>query len=284
MNYKNKKVAITGIGNGFIADQLARRLSGLGAEVWDLEGDIRDPKTFDDINYTFDYLFHFAAPSSQIQFKKKPQYCVDVTINGFINAVNACREHGVKLIYPSTGLLSSGDTNEYARCKKLCEDIAIGSKLDALGVRIFASYGHSEGHKRDYASVPYLFIRDMVKGKRPIIYGDGNQKRDFIHITDVTESLAILAEECNEQIIDVGSGVSKSFNEIIEVTNEILFGADQAKWVRPVYVDKPGGYVDETHADIEKLNEYYKPEVSLYMGIKDIVEALQHDRGKEAKT
>lgn len=277
MNYKGKKVAITGIGNGFIADRLARALSLVGAEVYDLDGDIRDPKTFSDIDYSYDYLFHFAAPSSQILFKRKTQYCVDVTINGFLNAVNACREHGVKLIYPSTGILSQGDTNEYARCKKLCEDIAVGSKLDSLGVRIFASYGPTEGHKRDYASVPYLFIRDIAKGKRPTIYGDGKQLRDFIYIDDVINSLAILAEEANEPIIDIGSGKSHSFNDIIEVANQVTM-----QDIKPVYVDAPSGYVNETHANIEVLSKYYVPQTGLMDGVKRVVEALNNGGiGKE---
>lgn len=277
MQYKGKRVAITGLGNGFIADALAGYLTAVNANVWDLSGDIRDPKTFDELNYEFDYLFHFAAPSSQILFKRKPQYCVDVTINGFMNAVEACRKNGIKLIYPSTGLLSSGDSNEYARCKKICEDIAIGSKLDALGVRVFAGYGSTEGHKRDYASVPYNFVREMVKGKRPVVYGDGKQVRDFIHISDVVAALAILAEECNEPVIDIGSGKSVSFNEIIETTNEILFAGDKDKYIKPVYVDKPGGYVDETHADITQLRAFYKPKTSLFEGIKAMVEAAKSD-------
>lgn len=270
MNYKGKKVAITGIDSGFIADKLAQHLTSLGATVWDLDGDIRDPHTFDDLDYSYDYLFHFAAPSSQILFKRKPEYCVDVTVNGFMNALRACREHGVKLIYPSTGLLSAGDTNEYARCKKICEDIAIGTKADAIGVRIFASYGPSEGHKRDYASVPYIFLRDMVKGKRPLIYGDGNQKRDFIYIDDVVAALAVIAEECNDQTIDIGSGKSVSFNDIIEVANDIL-----KQEIKPVYVDKPGGYVDETNATVDKLKEYYEPKTTLYQGIKNIIEGIK---------
>lgn len=277
VNYRNKKVAITGIGNGFIADKLARFLEMEGATVWDLSGDIRDPKTFSDLDYSFDYLFHFAAPSSQVLFKRKTEYCVDVTIKGFLNAVEACRKHGIKLIYPSTGILSHGVSNEYARCKKICEDVAIGSKIDALGVRIFASYGPTEGHKRDYASVPFLFIRDMVNGKRPLIYGDGKQVRDFIYIDDVIKALAVLAEECNDSTIDIGSGITSSFNDILEETSNVLLSITGRTAPQPVYVDRPAGYVDETHADVTELHKYYVPEVKMGDGIKRVVEALLND-------
>src|SRR5436853_4577313 len=165
MNYTEKHIAITGLGNGFIADALVEMLKksyhvayndeavlvlpgkpALWVKV--LHGDIRDPKTFEPLDYKDDYLFHFGAPSSQILFQRKPEFCVDSTINGFINASKACKEHGIKLVYPSTGLLSTGETNAYARCKKICEDLA---PKDALGLRIFASYGPQEAHKRDYA-------------------------------------------------------------------------------------------------------------------------------------
>lgn len=268
MQYRHKKVAITGVPNSFIATELQRRLKEAGADTEFLAGDIRDIKTFDKLTFHHDYLFHFGSPSSQVLFKRNPEYCVDVTINGFKNAIKACRENGVKLIYPSTGLLSQGDTNEYARCKKLCEDMAVN--IDSLGLRIFATYGPQEAHKRDYASVPFLFIRDMVEGKKPYIFGDGEQVRDMIYIDDTVNAIMILAEEANERIIDVGTGKSTSFNRVINLTNKAM-NTD----IKPVYADKPGGYVQETSADPTVLHKYYIPRVSIEEGIKNLIKELE---------
>ena len=124
MNYQGKKIAITGV-TGFLGRALADRLEQLAQPATEntmtlpgvykyvkvLEGDVRDPKTFKSLDHTFDYLFHFAAPSSQVLFKRKTAYCIDSTVKGLMNAADAAHKHGIRLIYPSTGLLSQGKIN-----------------------------------------------------------------------------------------------------------------------------------------------------------------------------
>jgi len=272
MNYTNKKVALTGA-DGFLGSALKEQLEFEGAEVVCLAGDIRDRKTFDQLDFTFDYLFHFGAPSSQVQFKRMPTYCMQTTVVGFMNAATAAKRHGIRLVYPSTGLLSMGSANEYARCKQFCEDFAAGKKMDAIGLRIFATYGPGEGHKRDYASVPYLFARDIVDGKSPVVFGDGEQVRDFIFIDDVVTAALVLAEDCPDAVIDVGSGEQTSFNRIIEIINN-----DQDDTVKPTYVEKPGGYVMETAANPTRLHDFYVPSINLEQGIGQLIDGLKEGK------
>lgn len=287
MNYSGKKIAITGAG-GFIGTALLQRLMADYQIVYSgskeavlagskyvivkiLNGDIRDPETFYELDYTYDYLFHFAAPSSQVLFQRQPLYSAEVTLTGFINAARACEENGIRLIYPSTGLISSPQRNEYARCKEICEDMVKGNSIDSLGLRIFATYGPGEGHKRDYASVPYLFARDMVAGKAPMIYGDGEQVRDFIYIDDVVQAILHLAEECPDKVIDVGSGKQTSFNTIVAEIN----GMNDLPEIKPVYIKKPSGYIKETLADPTRLHEFYKRKTTLAAGISKLVKDLK---------
>lgn len=269
MNYQNKKIALTGI-DGFIGSHLAAALENEGAKVVALAGDIRDRRTFDPLDHTFDYLFHFAAPSSQVQFKRMPSYCMKTTTIGFMNAADIAKRHGIRLVYPSTGLLSSDRLNEYALCKKWCEQYAAGKGMDAIGLRIFATYGPGEGHKRDFASVPYLFARDMVEGHRPVVFGDGKQVRDFIYIDDVVQAILHLAEECSDSIVDVGSGDQFSFNDIIAEIDCHLDKSPKAE-----YVDAPAGYVKETSADPAVMAYYYMPKIGFAEGIRRTVEHLQ---------
>lgn len=277
MNYQNKIVGVTGY-DGFIGRELVTALEEQGANVIALMGDVRDPLTFATVDYSMDYLFHFADPSSQILFKRQPLYAAEVTIKGFINAAQACRQHGVKLVYPSTGLLSQDRENEYARCKKLCEDMHLGENLDALGIRIFATYGPQEYHKRDYASVPYLFARDMSEGKSPVVWGDGSQRRDLIYIDDVITGILILAEEANEPIIDLGSGTPVSFKEVLAELRNAFHGETGANIPVPVFVDKPAGYVDDTAADITILKKYYQPQFSIQDGAFALVKGLHDEK------
>lgn len=295
MNYHGKRIAITGA-SGFLGRALADRLELLAKPKDDnsfpvpgqykfvtvLEGDVRDPKTFKRLDHTFDYLFHFAAPSSQVLFKRKPAYCIESTLKGLMNAANACQAHGIRLVFPSTGLLSQDRFNEYAHCKKISEDYVAGLGIDALAVRIFATYGPGEGHKADYASVPYLFARDMVEGRAPVIFGDGKQSRDFIFIDDVVNAVVRLAEECHEPVVDVGSGLPVSFNHLIKLINQELFHGDKGSYIEPQYDNVPAGYVQETGADPTRMARYWQPQFDLEAGIKRLVESLI-DNPKPAK-
>jgi UDP-glucose 4-epimerase len=269
MDYRGKTCLVTG-SDGFIGQKLAIALEAMGVvKVNKSTTDIRNISLLEEeFSHNIDYVFHFASPSSQMQFKKNVDYCVDTTINGFLNISRLCKKYNAKLIYPSTGLVSQNRYNEYARCKKILEDIHLGMNLDALGLRIFASYGENENHKRDYASPIYLFARDLVYKKRPVIWGDGTQTRDFIHIDDLVRNILILAEDCNERIMEVGSGESHSFNEIIEVANDYL-----SQSISPVYIGKPAEYYDNTLCNVTKLLDYCPPiNVSFKEGVQRICE------------
>lgn len=273
MNYEGKKVALTGA-NGFLGKAIKEHLGFEGAEVVVLKGDIRDRRTFDDLDFSFDYLFHFAAPSSQVLFKRMPSYCIQTTLTGFMNAATAAKRHGIRLVYPSTGLLSSNqELNEYAMCKRVCEMYAEGKNMDSIGIRIFATYGPGEGHKRDYASVPYLFARDMVAGRSPVIFGDGEQVRDFIFVDDVACAVIQLAETCPDPIIDLGSGEQTSFNKLVELINKELDDT-----IQPVYIDKPAGYVKETAAKPKRLHDFYVPVINLEQGIGQMIDAIKEGK------
>lgn len=274
INYQNKKVAITGI-TGFLGAELAAALENAGATVIALKGDVRDPGTFLPVDYSVDYLFHFGAPSSQVLYKRAPDYCIDVTVNGMRNAIKTCEETGTKLIYPSTGLLSHGQTNEYARGKQICEDLHAGAQADVLGLRPFGTYGPGEEKKRDFASVPYLFMRDLMDGRAPLIFGDGEQRRDFIYIDDMVQSVITVAELKSGGIVDIGSGVPVSFNVLVQFLNEGL-----GTTIEPERTgQKPKNYIDETGADITELSKYYKPKVGLKEGIARMIE---HEKARRA--
>lgn len=279
MNYHGKNIVLTGW-DGFIGSALAKRLKAEGANVYEFRGDIRNKSDLTSyINHRIDYVFHFGAPSSQVQFTRQHRYCVETTIQGFSNISSLCAENGVRLVYPSTGLLSQGKSNEYARCKQICEDLAATNELDSIGIRIFATYGPGEGHKRDYASVPYLFARDMVNGVSPVIFGDGEQVRDFIWIDDVVNAIVVLAEECSEKVVDLGTGEQVSFNEIIIAINSLR---PEQRPIHPTYVDKPNNYVESTQAQAEFIKNFaggkIKPQVSFTDGIKKLVKHLEDEK------
>lgn len=193
----------------------------------------------DAINYLrkdVDTVYLFNSPSSQVLFNYAPEYCHKETVDGFINALTFCAKYNIKLVYPSSGNVYTLQ-NEYAKCKAELEKIqAMVAYNNVLGVRIFAGYGHEE-HKGEYASVVWQFIKDMKLGKRPIIFGNGEQVRDFIYIEDIVDN--ILKQE-GTGVVDIGTGISTSFNDLVRVINEEL-----KTELEPIYIGKPDNYVDE---------------------------------------
>lgn len=222
-----------------------------------------DPNSLDRVGY----VFHFGSPSSQVLFAKNPEYCTYTTINGLKNVIEFCRQVGAKLIYPTTGLLSSDKPvlNEYAMCKYLSEKIVQKSGIESVGYRIYAGYGPGEEHKGDYKSVVGLFLEDIMFDRQPVIYGDGNQKRDFIYIGDITKTI-IDTYKTETGIIEVGSGISTSFNEIVRVINEVV-----NKDIKPIYIDRPTNYIDETICKNPIINP-----TSLEDGIKRYYESYRN--------
>ena len=267
-------------GAGFLGYHLTRKLLAENAEVIVLdnfsngrrgyippacdlvEGDVSDKNSFDSIK-DIDYIFHLGAPSSIILFNKSPMACANITIGGVVTVLEWAKTNAVKkVVYPSSGSVygntpfpqSEGmipkPVNLYGVCKLACENIAkvYSEFIPSVMLRIFAGYGPFEDHKSEFASVATLFLNKIVKNEPPVIYGDGTQSRDFIYIDDVVRAFLSSLEKDVEGVINVGSGKPYKFNDVIDIINNLL-----GKEIRPVYVDKPVNYLENTQADITKM-------------------------------
>lgn len=207
-------------------------------------------------------IYYFGAPSSVMLFNKNIDYCFRETIGTFLELASICKDNNIYLVYPSSATVNNKN-NSYAHCKACLEEIHEGYGLNALGLRIAATYGPGESTKDDYASVIYQWCKLMKNGERPVIWGDGTQTRDFIYIDDVIDNIIDLAEKRTTGIIEIGTGINTSFNEIIATINKVL-GTN----IEPIYKEKPGQYIQDTPV---------KPvpfKVSLEEGIKRILETL----------
>ena len=104
------------------------------------------------------------------------------------------------------------------------------------------------------------------------MFGDGNQTRDFIYIDDVIAGIMTIAETYNGQVIDLGSGIANRFNDIFTILE-----AETGQKFDAIYVDKPGGYVQETMADPSEAAKLgIVPLVTFEQGIKNIIEEFQN--------
>ena len=212
-------------------------------------------KAFRDI----DFLIHLASPSSVILFDRSPQRCFTATVSSLIGVFEFAKSNGVKkVVFPSSGSVygdtpppqSEADTprpgNLYAVAKVACEGIADmnADKVPSVGLRIFAGFGPGEEHKHEYASPVTIFLQSLVRRQAPLVFGDGTQTRDFVYVDDVVEAILGGFGIRHRGVINVGSGVSCSFNEAIKTLNEAL-----GQSVAPAYVSRPARYLEHTRAE-----------------------------------
>lgn len=207
-------------------------------------------------------IYFFDSPSSNILFDKNLTWCMGETINGFIEVLDYCQRTDTYLVYPSSATVYKKNTS-YARCKAILEELHAAYDIPALGLRIAAGYGPGEAHKGEYASVIYQWCKQMKNGQAPVIFGDGTQTRDFIYETDIANNIEKLANKKTTGIVDIGTGINTSFNEVVDTINKVL-GTD----IKPIYIEKPKTYVENTHCKAVPCR------VSLEQGIRSILEVL----------
>jgi len=212
-----------------------------------------------------DVIFHLGIPSSSPMYKDNPFLTGDA-INGMVSIMElAKRSESKKVVFAASSSVYNGlptphcedmevlVTDYYTEARLAIERIAQLYKtlygIDYAGLRFFSVYGPHEDAKGSFANMVTQFLWEMKKGNAPVIFGDGGQTRDFIFVEDVVKAL-IIGSKKGTGIFNVGTGVSHSFNDVVEILNDKL-GLE----IDPIYVKNPiGNYVAHTQADISKMN------------------------------
>jgi len=141
--------------------------------------------------------------------------------------------------------------------------------LTGVCLRYFNVYG--PGARSDQGVIP-IFINKLLKNRRPVIYGDGEQTRDFIYIDDVVEAnlLAMKSNFITPDTINIGSGKPITINTVIETLKKILNKKD----IDPVYKNMREGDIKHSYADIRKTESTlnFKPKIDINEGFKKLIE------------
>ena len=235
-------------------------------------------------NSDIDAIFHLGIPSSSPMYKENPML-VGSAINDAISVFEFAKKTGAKVVFASSSSLYNGlptpnredmdimVADYYTEARLGIERIAeLYHKLYGIGIvglRFFSVYGPNERAKGIYANIVSQFLWGMQDGKIPVIYGDGEQTRDFAFVSDVVRACILAMEKDVSGVFNVGTGVSHSFNDVVVAINGVL-GTD----IEPRYIDNPvKNYVAHTLADLTKVKDAlgFSPEYSLEGGIREIV-------------
>ena len=296
-------ILVTG-GAGFIGSNLAEDLLASGQKVTVLDDfstgsneNLRDLSEgievvaascldLPNLEIRPDSIYHLGVPSSSPMYKRKPML-VGEAINGMIAVLELAKVAECRVVYASTSSLYSGQTpphredmevivtDYYTEARFSMERIAeLYRKLfgvESVGMRFFSVYGPREGAKKQYANIVTQFLWEMMEGKTPSIYGDGTQTRDFIYVKDVTRALRLAMDSDYCGPMNVGTGISYSFNDVVEMLADKM-GLE----VDAEHVNNPiKNYVAHTLADTAKAEEVlgFRAEHSLEMGIDELLKS-----------
>ena len=297
---ESKRILLTG-GAGFIGYSLYKALSShyemivIDKKNKDgvfnkesinyIKGDLSEQKTFEKVKDKVDIMLHFGSHSSIISFKDHMIDKSTEVFRAFLNVLEFGKKMKIeKLVYPSSGTVYGGvstsvekilrPTNIYGAMKLIHEILAAqyDHEFSTIGLRIFMGYGPGEETKNEIASPVFQFLKEMLTGKSPIIWGDGRQNRDLVFIDDIKEIVSnILLQDITTPHLDVGSGVSTSFLDIVDIINQVLHTN-----ISPTFVSKPKGYLEESKANpYLALNILGKPFVRPKEGISRFANYLQ---------
>jgi UDP-glucose 4-epimerase len=299
---QNNDILVTG-GAGFIGSNLANRLAQrnnvvvvddgyLGIEEnLDSEIEFHERSVVeDDLPTDVDIVFHLAALSSYAMHEENPTKGARVNVEGFINVADQARQDGCEdVVYASTSSIYGDRTdpspeslpvsvNTGYEASKLARErygeyFANHYGMNIAGMRFFSvyqGYGGNESHKEEYANVIAQFADDIAHGRRPTLYGDGEQTRDFTHVDDVVRGLIQAGENQLNGVYNLGTGRSVTFNELVEMLCDAL-----ETTVQPEYIANPipeSVYVHDTMADYSKIHEAtgWEPQITLEEGIERV--------------
>ncbi|MEN6312354.1 MAG: SDR family oxidoreductase [Acidobacteriota bacterium] len=299
---------VTG-GAGFIGSHIAETLVRRGDEVRVLdnlmtgkrenlasfidhihfiEGDIRDLETCRRAVKGMDHVLHEAALASVPRSVNDPLTTNAVNVAGTLNLLVAARDAGVGSFVMASSSSVYGDDagrakregtegrplSPYAVSKlvdeKYCQVFHGLFGLKAVALRYFNVFGPRQDPLSQYAAVVPLFITKVLRGESPVIYGDGEQSRDFTFVRNVVEA-NIVAAECGAaggEAINVACGDSLTVNALFAAVNKIL-GTD----IKASYADPRPGDIRHSTADVAKARRLmgYEPAVPFMDGLRETV-------------
>ena len=297
------KVLITG-GAGFIGSHLAEKLQSIckvividdlssgnlenlrGIDCDFIEGSILNRDLVEEAVEGCSRVFHLAAMVSVAESMKTPRECLEQNVRGLLNVLDACVKHSVgKLVFASSAAVY-GNTPESPKAEDQLpapESPYAITKLDgehylelyrkthglqSAAPRFFNVYGPRQNPVGDYAAAVPIFFEKALANQTITVFGDGEQTRDFIHVSDVVAGIQKSAEDAAiNGPFNLACGSATSINDLISGILSITGSTSKV-----AYVEQRSGDIKHSLANTSRCEKFgIKPEIALREGLETMV-------------
>jgi nucleoside-diphosphate-sugar epimerase len=271
------------------------RLDDFEGQIEFIKGDLADSAVSDRAVQNIDYVFHQAALPSVQRSVSDPVATHRANVTATLNLLESSRKATVRRFVYAASSSAYGDTeilpkNEemspnplspYALQKLIgehyCKIYHALYCLETVSLRYFNVFGPGQDPHSEYSAVIPKFITSLLAGKPLVVFGDGQQSRDFTFIDNIVEAnlAALTSPNAPGKIINVGYGKQTTLNQIINLLKEIV-GIQVSVEYRPART----GDVRHSLADISLARGVlaYQPKVGVQEGLKKTVEAIKTHR------
>ena len=297
----NRTVLVTG-GAGFIGGHIAARLAGdndvrilddlstgstdrLPDEVEFVQGDLRDSSALDWATDGVDVIFHQAGLVSVDESVEEPVRSHRTNATATVELLERARREDARIVVASSCAIygdpehtpSAEDAPKHPKSPYAVDKLAIDHytrtfaelyDLDAVPLRYFNVYGPGQTGG-EYSGVITAFLEQARAGGPITVHGDGEQTRDFVHVSDVVDAnLAAATTEHTGRAYNVGTGTSTSIRELAELVRDVVGSRSEI-----VHRTARQGDVRHSEANLARAREFleYEPTISLGDGLTDLV-------------
>ncbi len=271
-----------------------KNLAGIIDRISLIRGDICNRRDVRGATKGIDYIVHLAAMISVEESISNPKKCYSINVGGTKNVLDGAVLNKVKKVVIASSAAVYGNAkppiketdgcnpiSPYGESKLHAEKLALEyyskySDLNHLSVvclRFFNIYGPRQNATSPYAGVISKFIYALSENKAPVIFGDGEQTRDFIYVEDVVAAilLSMENERANGEIFNVASGIPITINKLLDRIEQIL-----NKHIRPEYKPARNSDIKHSFADITKASKLlgFKSEYTLEKGLEKTIRSF----------
>jgi len=261
-----------------------RNLARVMDRIEFVRGDIRDVDVLERITDGAEVVFHQAAMASVPRSVEMPLLTNSINIDGTLLVLEVARKSGARRVVYAASSSAYGETEVLPKVETLpaaprspyalqkyagevyCRLYTELYGLETVSLRYFNIFGPRQDPNSEYAAVIPRFVTAALAGRQPVIYGDGNQTRDFTFVENAVAAnlLAADAERASGSVINIAAGERTSLNDLWRNIRELV-GSD----IEPRYTAPREGDVRDSLADLTRASDLlgYRPEIDLDAGL-----------------